>query len=490
MAKATAAALSASDLTRLLVTVADADTVHRDVYLRRARVALGDELPADQYHGMRGIQQQIDDAVARSRSAAVIQDWKLVHELAARADQLRRGAEASARMMAVGEQVYEAPTVALDPFSPGLPSLGKSADLAKLRDDAVAALTRLAAVDPSQAAFYEARRAYFGALAVARRQSAEADSAREKTVRSVAELERAAFEAADAGEVAELQRLAQEILTQKAAEKDAKPKSSSDPAEAALPTTAADQCPVDLGAAFGPGVEARGRQLGFATARTEPLPKAAPLFDYVAARSGQAGLPDTASEHEGAMKIEALVNQGDWPAGVADHLKVLVGQFIRNVFVNSGGARYRPTFAAESVLIEDFREDEDPPAESPVIAALGLPHRRGLARDDIEDALLLNGATVVADQLGLDPFEFRLVCIPHDLYSRFGREHGWGAARQWTHFDGYQVVKGGRLRALVGGDARYGGLTDLASIARSDRRDTVVARFAVIRRARQVARWR
>jgi hypothetical protein len=45
------------------------------------------------------------------------------------------------------------------------------------------------------------------------------------------------------------------------------------------------------------------------------------------------------------------------------------------------------------------------------------------------------------------------------------------------------------VRALVGGDARYGGLTDLLSIDVADQRDSVIARFAVIRRARQVARW-
>jgi hypothetical protein len=36
---------------------------------------------------------------------------------------------------------------------------------------------------------------------------------------------------------------------------------------------------------------------------------------------------------------------------------------------------------------------------------------------------------------------------------------------------------------------RYGGLTDLVSIDVADQRDSVVARFAVIRRTRKVARW-
>ena len=52
------------------------------------------------------------------------------------------------------------------------------------------------------------------------------------------------------------------------------------------------------------------------------------------------------------------------------------------------------------------------------------------------------------------------------------------------------MLSSGGLRALVGGDARYGGLNDLVSIAVDDERDGVIARFAVIRRARQVVRWR
>jgi hypothetical protein len=46
------------------------------------------------------------------------------------------------------------------------------------------------------------------------------------------------------------------------------------------------------------------------------------------------------------------------------------------------------------------------------------------------------------------------------------------------------------LRALAGGDGRFGGHFDLVSISSSDSRDGVYARFAIIRRARQVLRWK
>jgi hypothetical protein len=54
----------------------------------------------------------------------------------------------------------------------------------------------------------------------------------------------------------------------------------------------------------------------------------------------------------------------------------------------------------------------------------------------------------------------------------------------WTHFDGYQVWKEGRLRALVGGNVRFGGAHDLCSIGREEAREKVLTRLAVIRRER------
>src|SRR5262249_13144943 len=160
-----------------------------------------------------------------------------------------------------------------------------------------------------------------------------------------------------------------------------------------------------------------------------------------------------------------------------------VSLFATQVFINSAGLRYVPLpVDTESCLIEGFPEGEQPVTE--LLKALGLSRRRGLARADIENALLLHGGRVLEERLGLDPREFRLVCIPPDLYLRIGRERSWGQRPEWTHFDGYRVLQGGRLLALVGGNARYGGRVDLAAIGPTDERDSVLARFAVIRRDR------
>jgi hypothetical protein len=58
----------------------------------------------------------------------------------------------------------------------------------------------------------------------------------------------------------------------------------------------------------------------------------------------------------------------------------------------------------------------------------------------------------------------------------------------WTHFDGYQVVTGTRLRALVGGDVRYGGVGDLCAVQRDYDALRITTQFSIVRRARFVVR--
>jgi hypothetical protein len=195
-------------------------------------------------------------------------------------------------------------------------------------------------------------------------------------------------------------------------------------------------------------------------------------------------------EREGALRSQALAESQIPKEMVTEELRVLAGQFIQQIFINSGGARYLPPVYAETILIEDFAENEAADAPSKLLAALGLPMRHGRARREIETALMSFENQILEERLGLDPLEFRLICIPYDLYMRLGRDRGWGQWPHWTHFDGYQVMVGNRLRALVGGDGRFGGISDLVSISPSDAREGVYARFAVVRRARMVARWR
>ena len=166
----------------------------------------------------------------------------------------------------------------------------------------------------------------------------------------------------------------------------------------------------------------------------------------------------------------------------ADVLAETVSLFALHLFTNSAGMRYLPMLSEhEFVLLETHAEGDDAP--SGLLRALGLERRRALARDEIELALLRHGGDVVG-RMGLDPRAFRIVCVPPDVYMGVGPSRGWGAREGWTHFDGYQVRENGRLLALVGGNARYGGIADLCGISPSDARDNTVVRLAVVRRER------
>jgi hypothetical protein len=468
-----------------LVEAAGTDTVYADVYLQRARELLGRVLSPQQYSALLGIERGIDDVLKQTRAATLLQDWARVDALAGQVEALRRRVAENAALRELGDAVYAPGAVNIDPFSPGLEALaGNAQDQAEVRDALVDRLKRLARIDPERAAFYESRCAFFAGLGlVSTRRGAAATAA---PAVAGPQLERLAAQAAQQGDIAQLRRYAQELLARRVPQAAV---AQAAPSEApGVPERATYQCPIDLAAPFPEAAVARAPALGLTVAVAAPLPQAVRLLDYIVAHIWQPNLSGTQSEHEGAMRIAGVVDEAGLPAEASEPVKILIGQFLRNPFINSGGARYLPPLGAEAVLIEDFPEDHEPPA-SELLSALGLERRVALSRIEIDDALRAHGAAILADRLGLDPIEFRLVCIPHDLYMRCGRERGWGQQQQWTHFDGYQVLKKGALRALVGGDVRHGGLSDLLSIARTDQRECVVARLAVIRRARHVARW-
>jgi hypothetical protein len=301
--------------------------------------------------------------------------------------------------------------------------------------------------------------------------------------RDRAQVEQLAMEAAERGDIAALQLLAKELQDWKETEVAA----TSGSAPVMLSRY---ECPVDLSAPFPPQVIERARDLGLVDAHTAPFAELAKVREAIYSHIDQPIPSNPDMEKEGVLRSRAQAELGLPAEFDSEQSRDLAGQFIQQIFLNSGGARYLPPFAAETVLLEDFAENESADAPSKLVSALGLTQRSGRSRTEIESALMRFGPQILEDALGLNPIEFRLVCIPYDLYTRFGYERGFGKWPHWTHFDGYQVMAGNRLRALVGGDGRFGGLLDLVSISPGDARDGVYARFAVVRRARQTLRWR
>jgi hypothetical protein len=464
----------------LLIEAANADTVYRDLYLRRARQLLSATLDESAYRAIGSSEKQIEDLMRRSRSAVVQRDWGQAAELSARADGLRQRQATMGKLAAIGKDVYDAETVAFDPFSPGK-HLGpqSEANQPAVRKQVMDGLASLGKLDPSFAASYEKRRSYFSSLELAGPTASQKGAQRDR-----GQVERLAVEAAEKGDTATLQRLSKEL-------RDWKESGTATASASASPAMTRYECPVDLAAPFAPDVIARARELGLAEAQTAPIAEVEAAVEAIYTHAWQPRPANPDMEREGVLRAQAQAEINLPEQILTEDVKVLFGQFVQQIFINSGGARYLPPRSAERTLIEDFAEDETAAnAPSKLLEALGLPQRSALARVEIEKALARSGDQILEERLGLDPLEFRLVCIPYDLYFRFGRDRGFGKWPHWTHFDGYQVMGGNRLRALVGGDGRFGGLSDLVSISPTDARDGVYARFAVVRRARMAGRWR
>src|SRR5262245_1894904 len=472
----------ATKVVGLLVEVANADTVYRDLYLRRARQLLSATLDESSYRVIGSTDKEIEGLLRRSRSAVLQRDWDQASQLSAQADGLRKRKASMGNLAAIGKDVYDADTVAFDPFSPGK-HLGEQSEAKQpaVRKQLVDTLGSLGKLDPSLKGSYEKRRSYFSSLELA---GATTAGAKKGPQRDRAQVERLAVEAAEKGDTATLQRLSQEL-------RDWKESGTATASTNASAVMSRYECPVDLAVPFTSEVVSRARELGLAEAQTAPVAEIATAREAIYTHVWQPTPANPDMEREGVLRAQAQAEVSIPEKALTEDLKVLAGQFVQQIFVNSGGARYLPPLSAERTLIEDFAEDEAAAdAPSKLLTALGLSKRSGLARMEIEAALVCSGNQILEERLGLDPLEFRLVCIPYDLYIRFGRDRGFGKWSHWTHFDGYQVMGGNRLRALVGGDGRFGGLNDLVSISPSDARDSVYARFAVVRRARMAGRWR
>jgi hypothetical protein len=464
----------------LLVEAANTDTVYRDVHLRRARELLGSALDESAYRAIGSTEKEIDDLVRRSRSAVLQRDWAQAAELSGQIDSMRQRIAKMGKLSNVGKDVYEAETVVFEPFSPGK-HLGANAQAsqARQRTQAIDALASLAKLDSGSSAFYEKRRSYFSGLEVKSAAVSQKGAQRDR-----AQAEKLAMEAAERGDTAALQRLAQKL-------RDWKESESAATSGSAPVMLSRYECPIDLATPFAPPVIERARELGLIEARTAPFAEFAKVREVIYSYIDQPVPSNPDMEREGVLRARAMA-ENELPAEFdTEEPRVLAGQFVQQIFLNSGGARYLPPLAAETVLLEDFDENESVARQpSKLLSALGLTKRGGVSRAEIESALMRRGAEILQNSLGLDPLEFRLVCVPYDLYARFGRDGRFGKWPHWTHFDGYQVMGGNRLRALVGGDSRFGGLTDLVSISPNDAREGVYARFAVVRRARMTLRWR
>jgi hypothetical protein len=456
-----------------LVTAADGDTLYRDVYLRRAVALLSPSFSESDYAAVLVAQQQLEQLLPQARAAVARQDWAHARDLGTRAGELQRSLGAEKELLVAAEAAYGAPAVALDPLSPDLPPSRRWAGAAQARAEVITVLAALAREDPTSRELYAARQHALETLGGSGASEPGVRAATEPT----ASIEQQALQALERGDVAALQSLADSKLGRTAP-------AAATGEEGARTIPGRIEAPAVLGEPLPEASLSRASALGLE--RVDATMASPALAGAIADFIGRYALGASPAAYDRARDGVAHVTQAakvGVPADLAAIFAETISLFALHLYVNSAGLRYVPLPAPREVLLVESHADGDE-SVTPLLRELGLDRRRALSRDDIEAQLRKNGARIVGEQLGLDPLAFRIVCIPPDVFVRIGRDRSWGQRPEWTHFDGYQVMKGGRLRALVGGNVRFGGLFDLCSISGDDGRDNTLARFAVIRRER------
>jgi len=441
-----------------LVSLSNADPSFADHYLSRAEALLASSCSRDRYWALKTQQSRLREITTELRRTVTRGDWTRVASLAREGEEIRARLAAESEILLIADAVYGPRARHFSAVSLGLSGVVAQPDsiLIRSRDDILARLQRLGTDDAAWAPFYRARAAHFGGVHVA-------GNGGSRPALDDRELRQRILDAVDRGEFTRIMSLVDSVGGHHSPSGDG---SRQDLAES-------DATP-ELTGGFPGAAVAEAERLGLEVAT---LAAAQQLEHYV-----HAAAPSGPEPGDGATCTCGRECPAAMRAGLRHNLDLLIG----HAFINSAGSRYLPTFQAETLLIETFPESE-PDARTGLVAELGLSHRRGLPRLAIEDALLTRGPTICSN-LGLDPTDFALVCVPFDAYLRLAPHRGWGQQELWTHMDGYQVTRNLDLWALVGGNARFGGSHDLSSVARRYDSDHLTVRLAVVRRDRLLVR--
>jgi len=450
-----------------LVNLNASDLLYADQYLRRAEVLRPKVCTREQYVALQRDRDCLPRLTKELRQAVERGDWTQVRTVAQQAGQVRERLVADEPLLDIANTVYGPRALHADATALALSGVvvHPTANLVRARDATLDRLRFLVAHDSEWGPFYSERIAHFERLLVITDEHPGA-------MVDGAELQRRILQAVDKADFAQVKRLADAIVTRSAGR-----------AGHLHAPSPADASARELARAFPDIALPRAREIGLVA---EVLPGKKRLNEYLSCCCADRATFPAAVLTEAHRKAETCTCGHARPPDVHPSLRDNLDLLLLHPFISSAGTRYLPWFGPETLLVESFPETE-PDARTALLSALGLHRRRGLPRVAIEDAILTNGSRVCG-QLELDPQEFIVACIPFDAYLRLAPQYGWGQQQSWTHFDGYQVTRELQLRALVGGDARYGGADDLCSVQRDYDSDRLRARFVVLRRQRFVAR--
>jgi hypothetical protein len=453
------------EVVETLADVAATDSEYRHFYLQRARALLTHIMSPATFGSHRQQQARLPEQRSALRRAIGVGNWQEVRDLArqiqASEDDLRR----HARQLTVAERVYSpdrlpAPTAlaahAVSPLGP--------AQLADCQARTVAHLEHLATADQDFRGFYQDRRAAITSLGIGKATGRAAVDHGAMLTQAKDALERNQWE--------RLAALAQNLLEGGRGERTEHAEHSDCGCGAAVLSSPDVNGPIPA--------TSTGQDYGFAPVH---LDRDDEIRTYLACRCAEVpALMDRPLTPETLELFSAACGCHERCPALHDSLRVNVDFLKHRAFITSLGTRYLPSLVAETLLVEEFQETLDAP-RGRLLERLRLPSRVGLCREEIEEALAMRGAEV-AEEIGVDPVRYVMIPIPFDAYLRAAPGRGWGRKETWTHFDGYQVLRGWHLRALVGGDTRFGGPHDLCGIGPSDRRENVLLRLAVVHRDR------
>jgi hypothetical protein len=440
----------------LLLELLTLDTAYADLYLGRARQLAAAELSPLDYRALKLADEGVHSLPGRIQEAIDVGRWSEVRALAEELEAKKRLRDDRDLLRSLGEKLHETDEIHVDPFSPGFHWFQRreQRELGPLRDASVAKFGQAARLDPDWRRLYQEREEALRSLRLGE------SSAPKRSL----DLEQQARDALASGSFAALQKIAARIEA-----------TGAGPTAASSEQMGPELDPTPLTVTFDTETLRKARALGL---EAEHLENVRERFRFLFPYLWRPVFFESDSGRE--ARVRAMLPR-DTPDALRDRIVMLVTRPI----LTSGGARFVPPLVEEDVLVETFEEG---PAGAPVgknglAEALGLGSRWGLARRALERLLQTRGPSIV-ESLGLDPWKFRLVSVPPDLFGVLGERRGWGRNEIWTHLDGYLATRERKLLALAGGDVRYGGVQDLVGVGVGYDSDRLLARFAIVDRRR------
>ena len=451
--------------TELLLELVRLDTAYGDLYRHRARQIAATEFSGADFKALKNAEQAVDSLPGDIRRAMDDGKWDQVKTLTDELGSKQRFVQERGSLRKAGERLYEDEAIHVDPFSPGFYWYHGREEraLPGLRDEAVSKLQKAARIDPEWKPLYEDREACLKAVRLAE------PSAAGSGAKGRGEIEQRAREALASGNLEELRKLAGSLE-----------QAGSGTAGPGRAEATDDVEPAPLGFKFSAETLQKAKALGLEPEHFDNIRgKFRGLFRHL--------WHPVFFESEGNLagaRVSAMLAK-DTPEPQRDRIVM----FITRPVLSSGGARFLPPLVEEDILVEGF--DEGPAGaevgKNGLAEALGMKRRWGLHRMEIERTLQGKGPELVKS-LGLDPWKFRLVCVPPDIYGAVSQRRGWGKNEIWTHLDGYLASRERKLLALAGGDVRYGGFQDLVGVGTEYDSDRLLTRFAIVDR-RRIRAW-